>query len=148
MTQLTRLYLPGMLARKSGRILNVGSTAGFQPGPNVAVYFATKAYVLSLSQALWMELKGTGVTVTCLAPGPTKTAFGDQAHMDHTPLFRLTSMDVGPVARAGYRATMRGQSLVVPGLVNKLLAFSNRLWPRRWVTWATGKLLPLPQQTR
>jgi uncharacterized protein len=146
LTHLTRLYLPGMMLRRHGRILNVASTASFQPGPNVAVYFATKAYVLSLSEALWYELKGTGVTVTCLAPGPTHTAFGDQAHMQHTPLFRFTSMDAEPVAKAGYEATMKGKSLVIPGASNKLLALSSKIWPRRWVRWATAKLHPLPGQ--
>ncbi|HVJ68333.1 MAG TPA: SDR family NAD(P)-dependent oxidoreductase, partial [Caulifigura sp.] len=143
LTHLTRLYLPGMMRRKSGRILNVASTASFQPGPNVAVYFATKAYVLSLSEALWTELKGTGVTVTCLAPGPTHTAFGDQAKMVHTPLFRFACMEAEPVARAGYHATMKGKPLVVPGVANKMLAFSSRLWPRKWVRWATSKLHPV-----
>jgi len=143
LTHLTRLYLTGMMQRKRGRILNVASTAAFQPGPNVAVYFATKAYVLSLSEALWIELRGTGVTVTCLAPGPTQTAFGELAHMRHTPLFRFSCMQAEPVARAGYEGTMKGKSLVLPGVVNKMLASSSRLWPRKWVAWATGKLHPL-----
>lgn len=143
LTHLTRLYLPGMRERKRGRILNVASTASFQPGPNVAVYFATKAYVLSLSEALWMELRGSGVTVTCLAPGPTKTGFGELAHIGHTPLFKFTCWEAEPVARIGYEATMKGKSLVIPGFINKVLAFSSRLWPRKWVTWTTGKLHPV-----
>ncbi|QDT56644.1 3-oxoacyl-[acyl-carrier-protein] reductase FabG [Caulifigura coniformis] len=143
LTQLTRLYLPGMMQRKKGRILNVASTASFQPGPNVAVYFATKAYVLSLSEALSIELRGTGVTVTCLAPGPTLTGFGDQAHMQHTPLFRFAIMEAEPVAKLGYNATMKGKPLVIPGFINKTLAFSSRLWPRQWIAWTTGKLHPL-----
>ncbi|HVJ86271.1 MAG TPA: SDR family oxidoreductase [Caulifigura sp.] len=146
LTQLTRLYLTGMMQRRKGRILNVASTASFQPGPNVAVYFATKAYVLSLSEALWTELRGTGVTVTCLAPGPTHTAFGDLAHMHHTPLFQFACMDAEPVARAGYIATMKGRSLVVPGITNKILTFSSRIWPRKWVRWATAKLHPIPKK--
>lgn len=146
LTQLTRLYLPGMMQRKQGRILNVASTASFQPGPNVAVYFATKAYVLSLSEALWTELRGTGVTVTCLAPGPTRTAFGDQAHMQHTPLFRFALMEAEPVARAGYHATMKGKSLVVPGVANKLTTLSAKIWPRAWVRWATARLHPLKER--
>jgi short-subunit dehydrogenase len=144
LTHLTRLYLTGMLERKKGRILNIGSTASFQPGPNVAVYFATKAYVLSLSEALWVELKGTGVTVTCLCPGPTHTGFGDQAHIDHTPLFRFACMEAAPVARIGYEATQKGTAFVIPGFVNKLLTLSAKIWPRRWVRWATGKLHPVP----
>lgn len=145
LTHLTRLYLPDMLAKSKGRILNIASTAAFQPGPNVAEYFATKAYVLSLSEALWMELRGTGVTVTTLAPGPTRTAFGAQAHIAHTPLFRFTSMDAQGVARAGFRATMAGWRLLVPGWTNKLTTFSAKVWPRQWVVWATGKLHPLPK---
>lgn len=149
LTHLTRLYLPGMLERKRGRILNIGSTAAFQPGPNVAVYFATKAYVLSFSEALFNELRGTGVTVTCLAPGPTRTAFGDEADMNHTPLFRFTSMDVKPVAAAGIRAMERGRPLIVPGAINKLTTLSAKIWPRSWVRWATEKLHPLrPQPTK
>ncbi|MBX3443623.1 MAG: SDR family oxidoreductase [Planctomyces sp.] len=143
LTHLTRLFLPGMLERKSGRILNLASIAAFQPGPNVAVYFATKAYVLSLSEALWLELRRTGVTVTCLAPGPTRTDFGAGAAMEHTPLFRMSSMDARAVAKAGVRATLAGKSLVVPGFVNKVLTLSAKIWPRRWVLWVTGRLHPL-----
>jgi short-subunit dehydrogenase len=133
-----------MLERRHGRVLNIASTAAFQPGPNVAVYFATKAYVLSFSEALWSELRGTGVTVTCLAPGPTKTAFGGEADMEHTPLFRYASLNARDVARAGYQATVRGRDLIVPGALNKLLTFSSKIWPRKWVRWTTEKLHPLP----
>jgi short-subunit dehydrogenase len=146
LTHLTRLYLPAMLARKHGKILNIASTAAFQPGPHIAEYFATKAYVLSLSEALWRELHGTGVTVTTLAPGPTKTGFGTHADMNHTPLFRYAIMDAETVARAGYEATEKGRSLVVPGMVNKLTTLTAKVWPRKWVTWATGELHPLPRR--
>jgi uncharacterized protein len=126
LTELTRLILPGMVARKQGQILNVASTASFQPGPNAAVYYASKAYVRYLSEGLQTELAGTGVTVTCLAPGPTKTQFNDVAKMGETPVFRFNSMDVKPVALAGYNALRAGRTLVVPGLVNKLLQCSAK----------------------
>jgi short-subunit dehydrogenase len=131
LTHLTGLFLPGMRQRGRGRILNVASTAAFQPGPLMAVYYATKAYVLSFSEALFNELDGSGVAVTCLCPGPTKTEFGDVAGMQETNLFNGPNvMSVQTVATAGYQATMRGKRLVVPGLLNKLLILSGRFSPR------------------
>ncbi len=131
LTELTGLYLPGMKQRGKGRVLNVASTAAFIPGPLMAVYYATKAYVHSFSEALWEELRGTGVTVTSLCPGPTKTEFGDTAGLSGTKLFSgpnlLTST---AVARAGYTAAMKGQRMVMPGFLNKLLIFGARLMPR------------------
>ena len=126
LTELTRLILPGMVARKRGQILNVASTASFQPGPNAAVYYASKAYVRFFSEGLQTELAGTGVTVTCLAPGPTKTHFNDVAKMEATPVFRFNCMEVKPVALAGYNSMRAGHTLVVPGLVNKLLQCSAK----------------------
>ena len=126
LTELTRLILPGMVKRKRGRILNVASTAAFQPGPNAVVYYASKAYVRYFSEGLQTELAGTGVTVTCLAPGPTKTNFNEVAKMGQTPVFRFNSMNVKPVALAGYNAMRAGKTLVVPGLVNKLLQCSSK----------------------
>lgn len=128
LTELTSLVLPGMLARRRGRILNLGSTASYQPGPHAATYYATKAYVRFLSEALSEELRGTGVTATCLCPGPTRTGFGEVSHMGTTPLFRL-AMPVEPVARAGYRAMRRGRTTVVPGLGNKILILSSKILP-------------------
>lgn len=143
LTELTRRLLPGMLERRRGRILNLGSTAAFQPGPHAAVYYASKAYVLSFSEALTEELKGTGVTVTCLCPGPTKTGFGKQAHMDSTILFKH-AMDVQPVAQAGYRALRKGRALVVPGWFNRYITLNSKLGPR-WLTRKMVKWLqPLP----
>jgi hypothetical protein len=131
LTHLTKLFLPEMLARRHGRVLNVASTAAFQPGPFMAVYYATKAYVLSFSEAVAMELKGTGVTVTTLCPGPTRTDFQEQAGMEATRLFRSPlAMDAPAVARAGYRAMQRGKRVVVSGAFNKVLAAGTRLVPR------------------
>lgn len=135
LTALTRLLLPAMVARGQGRILNVASTAAFQPGPLMAVYYASKAYVLSLSEALANELQGTGVTVTALCPGPTTTGFQKRAAMEDSRLVagrRLMSPNA--VASAGYRALQRGDAVVVPGLQNRLLAEAVRLLPRRLVT--------------
>ena len=131
LTHLTKLFLPEMVARKRGRVLNVASTAAFQPGPFMAVYYATKAYVLSFSEAVAMELKGTGVTITTLCPGPTHTGFQKHADMEATRLFHSPLvMDAPEVARIGYRAMMRGKRVVVAGALNRLLAVGTRLVPR------------------
>ena len=131
LTDLARRLLPGMLDRDRGGILNVASTAGFQPGPYMSVYYATKAYVLSFSDGLSAEVSDTSVAVTCLAPGPTRTAFVDKADMDETPLFQWTApMSADTVAQAGYEAFRRGRSVVVPGLPNKIGAFLIRFTPR------------------
>jgi hypothetical protein len=133
LTHLTRLFLPGMIQRRSGGVLNVASTAAFQPGPYAAVYYATKAYVLSLTEALAEELLGSGVRVTCLAPGPTATGFAAAADLEGKLLFRLGTMDARAVAAAGYRGFQRGRVLVVPGVRNKLGAMAVRFAPRAWV---------------
>ena len=131
LTELTRLALPGMIRRRAGRILNVASTAGFAPGPLLAVYYATKAYVLSFSEAIANELKGTGITVTTLCPGPTRTGFAVRAGTAQTNLFHSPNvMEAAPVAEAGYRGMLRGKVIVIPGLANKLLIQSIRLGPR------------------
>ena len=135
LTALTSLLLPGMLARGRGRILNVASTAGFAPGPFMAVYYATKAYVISFSEALAEELRGSGVTVTVLCPGPTRTEFQGGANIGTALLFRLPWVwDAAPVARAGYVGLMRGQRMVVPGILNRMLSFAIRVSPRVMVT--------------
>ncbi len=140
LTYLTKLALPGMLERRHGRIMNVASTAGFQPGPLMAVYYATKAYVISFSEAIANELKGTGVTVTCLCPGPTETEFASRAHLERTRLFKLGGMTSESVARIGLRAMLRGRTLVIPGVKNKLLAQSTRFAPRKVVTAIARKI--------
>jgi short-subunit dehydrogenase len=135
LTQLTRLLLPGMIERRKGRILNVASTAAFQPGPFMAVYYASKAYVLSLSEAVAEEAAGTGVTVTCLCPGPTRTGFQERAKIQKTRLLNVMSvMTSADVARAGYDGMMAGRTVVVPGLRNKIGVQSLRVSPRRVVT--------------
>jgi short-subunit dehydrogenase len=141
LTELTRRLLPDMVARRRGYVLNVASTAAFQPGPLMAVYYATKAYVLSFSEALAEELRGSGVTVTTVCPGPTETGFAAAAHMESSRLFRvMRPMASSDVARAAYDAMLRGRSLVIPGFWNKLLAQSIRLTPRRVVTMITRRL--------
>jgi uncharacterized protein len=131
LTHLTKLLLPAMRARGSGGILNVASTAAFVPGPLMAVYYATKAYVLSFSVALGEELAGTGVSVTALCPGATRTGFQARAGVERTRLFRSGVMGAREVAQAGYAGLMAGQTIVVPGWRNRLLASSSALAPRR-----------------
>ena len=140
LTQLTGLLLPGMLARRSGRVLNVASTAAFQPGPLMAVYYATKAYVLSFSEALANETSGSGVTVTAFCPGPTATGFQKRAGLEGTQLFRGGVMDAAAVARIGYEGMMRGARIVIPGWRNRLLAQLVRFAPRRMVIQAVRSL--------
>lgn len=134
LTHLTRLFLPGMIQRGRGKILNVASTAAFQPGPLMAVYYASKAYVLSFSEAVANELRGSGVSVTALCPGPTTTDFQRRAGIERTRLMRGRIMDAETVARAGYRGLLSGRTVVVPGLRNRLLSVAVRLPPRDAVT--------------
>jgi short-subunit dehydrogenase len=133
LTLLTRLCLPGMLARGQGRILNVASTAAFQPGPYMAIYYASKAYVLSFTHALAEELRGTAVTATALCPGPTTTGFQARAGLRGVPLFTrsiLLSGSAADVAAAGYRGMMAGKREVVPGFRNRVHVFATRLLTR------------------
>jgi short-subunit dehydrogenase len=135
LTYLTKLFLGPMIERGSGKIMNVASTAGFQPGPLMAVYYATKAYVISFSEALANELKHSGITVTCFCPGATDTGFQARAGMEDSRLFKkLGAMDVKTVARDGYRGLMKGRTLVISGLQNWLTAESVRFAPRKMVT--------------
>jgi short-subunit dehydrogenase len=130
LTHLTRLLLPSMIERRGGGVLNVASTAGFQPGPFMAVYYATKAYVLSFSEALADEVAASGVRVSCLCPGPTVTEFAETANVSDKPLFKLQTMTAEQVAEAGYRGFRRGKLLVVPGWINYLGSMSVRFVPR------------------
>jgi short-subunit dehydrogenase len=131
LTELTRALVPGMVARRRGAVLNVASTAAFQPGPLMAVYYATKAYVLSFTEALGNELEGTGVRVTVLCPGPTRTGFQKAARLETSRLvYGKTLADAASVARAGYAGLKRGRRLVIPGTMNRLLAWTTRVVPR------------------
>ena len=142
LTHLTRVFLGAMLERNSGKILNVASTAGFQPGPTMAVYYATKAYVISFSEALADELRQTGISVTCLCPGATDTGFQIRTGTENTNLFRrMRPMDAKKVALDGYRGLMKGKPLVISGFRNWLLAESLRMAPRRLVTAVSRKVL-------
>jgi short-subunit dehydrogenase len=148
LTLLTKLFLKGMLERGSGKILNLGSTASFEPGPLMAVYYASKAYVLSFSEALANELKGTGVTVTALCPGPTRTGFQERGALEDSRLMQgqvMSIMSARSVALAGYRGLMAGKTIVIPGFRNKLIPLAARLTPRsilsqivRWINGRTG----------
>ncbi len=130
LTELTKLVLPGMVERGRGRILNLASTAAFQPGPYMATYYASKAYVLSFSEALSAELEGKGVSVTALCPGPTATEFHRRAGIEGARVPMLGMMESEAVAEAGYRAMLAGRRLVIPGLRNRLGTLAGRLLPR------------------
>jgi short-subunit dehydrogenase len=132
LTSLTRLAVPDMLARKHGRILNLASVVAYQPGgPRMAVYYATKAYVLSFSKGLARELDGSGVSVTALSPGLTKSSFEQKAGASGTALYRfIPQMSARAVAIAGYRGMMRGRKVVLPGVATKVLAIAGELPPR------------------
>lgn len=137
---LTRLFLPGMLERRRGGVLNVASTAAFQPLPWMATYGATKAFVLSFSEALWQELRGTGVHVTCLCPGRTATEFFDDAGMEEIAFTKVPPDDPAEVARAGWGGLLDGKRVVVPGVPNKANALFAPRMPKRLVLAVTGKL--------
>jgi short-subunit dehydrogenase len=131
LTELTKRFLPAMVARRRGRILNVASTAGFLPGPLMAVYYATKAYVVSFSEAIANELEGTGVTVTALCPGPTASGFQAAAHLESSRIVSLLRKATSrSVAEAGYDAVMAGKVLCIPGVLNTLSVLAPRLFPR------------------
>ncbi|MEO7193777.1 MAG: SDR family oxidoreductase [Pseudonocardiaceae bacterium] len=129
LTHLTGLVLPAMITRRSGRILNVGSLAGFLPGPFMATYYASKAYVLNFTEALAYELRGTGVTATVLCPSATATEFAQVAGVKNAALF-ASSADAASVALCGYRAMLKGKTLAVPGVKVRLALESLRVSPR------------------
>jgi hypothetical protein len=143
LTSLTRRLLPAMIERGHGRILNVASTSSFQPVPSMALYAASKAFVLSLSESLSEELKETGVTVTALCPGVTKTEMYDRAKEQHAMARNVPGLflsDVEDVAREGFEACVAGRAAVVPGLPNRLLASAVQLYPR-WLVRTVGGLV-------
>ncbi|MBY6038010.1 SDR family oxidoreductase [Fictibacillus nanhaiensis] len=133
LTALTKQLLPGMIKRNSGKILNVASTAAFQPGPLMAVYYATKAYVLSFSEAINYEVRDTNVSVTALCPGATATNFEKRASLESSKLFQSGAMDAHEVALSGYKALMEEKALIIPGSKNKVLANLVRFLPRKTV---------------
>lgn len=144
LTALTWLFLEPMIGRKYGRIMNVASVAAFSPGPYMAAYFATKAYVLSLTESLAFELRDTGVAVSALCPGPTKTEFGNRASRVGSRQYiggNYHSMSAKKVARIGYRALMNGKPVCLPGVPNKFMANLGRFFPRSLVRFAVGTYL-------
>lgn len=145
LARLTKLVMPGMMARGSGLILNVGSTGSFAPGPYDAIYCASKAFVLSFSEAIAEGLAGSGVTVTALCPGATATAFATRAGMAHTPMFRGRVADPATVAAIGYRAMAAGKRVVVPGVLNALMTLSIRFTPRPMVASVSRRMLMRPE---
>ncbi|KAF0245426.1 MAG: short-chain [Planctomycetota bacterium] len=140
LTDLTRAFLPAMIARRKGGILNVASTASFQPGPMMSVYYATKAYVLFFTEGIAEELKGTGVTATCLCPGPTRTEFMARAGFKASNAFESAAMSAERAARKGHRAFRRGKVVAIPGFVNTLGSLLPRFAPR-WLPRKVTKFL-------
>jgi uncharacterized protein len=140
LTDLCRAVAPGMIERKAGGIINVASTAAFQPGPKMALYFATKAFVLSLTEALHEELKPHGIKVSCLCPGPTRTEFGDVAGFGGNGLFDKVAMEAPEVVAVGLRGLDKNKAVVVPGILNKLSANSGRFAPRAVVRKIVGAI--------
>jgi short-subunit dehydrogenase len=140
LTHLTKLYLPDMLRRRSGRILNVASTAAYVPGPFMAFYYASKAFVRSFSEAVADEVKGSGVTVTVLCPGPTRTSFFESAGITDSNLLKGSSMNASEVARIGYQAMMAGKVEVIAGARNRWMMLGTRLAPRTMLAGIARKL--------
>lgn len=142
LVQLTRLLLPAMIARRDGRILNVASTAAFQPGPFMSVYYASKAFVFSFSYALADELEGTGVTVTTLCPGPTQTPFHQRAGRFHSrKILSFWMMSATNVAELGFRGLMNGRRVVIPGFLNKVGFLFAKFLPTRIPTKAARRVI-------
>ncbi len=131
LTQLTRLFLPAMIARKNGKILNVASTAAFFPGPLMSVYFASKAYVFSFSQALSNELQNSGVHCSCLCPGPTQTDFQNRAAMQESKIMQGSTMDAKTVAQIGYDGLMKNRNLIIVGRWNRILIQAQRIFSQK-----------------
>ena len=141
LTELTRLILPEFINQKEGKILNLASIASFMPGPMMSVYYATKAYVLSFTEAISAELKGSGITVTALCPGPTKTKFFNAAEVDNPKFVKLLKASESSfVAEYGYKALIKGKVIAVPGFTNKFIISSIRFAPRAFVRFLIRKL--------
>jgi uncharacterized protein len=141
LTKMCRLFIPDMVNRKSGKVLNVASTASFQPGPTMAVYYATKSYVLFFSEAIYNELQGTGVSVTCLCPGPTESGFKEVASLEESNLFKGKKLPTSKeVAEFGYKAMMKNKMTVIHGFMNTLMATSIRFTPRKIALWVVRKI--------
>ncbi len=146
LTQLSRLFMTDMVSRRSGQILNVASTAAFQPGPLMSVYYASKAYVVSFSEAIRNEAKDFGIKVTCLCPGPTKTEFDKRAGMAATKLFEGSHvMSARAVAEIGWRAMKAGKPLVIPGRMNAAMAFLTRFASRQLTASMARKFQEVPK---
>ncbi|MEO8270291.1 MAG: SDR family NAD(P)-dependent oxidoreductase, partial [Aureliella sp.] len=143
LTSLTRQLLPHMLAQRRGGILNVGSIAAYQAGPNMSVYYATKAYVLSFTEGLREELVGSGVHITCLEPGATETGFGDDSGMGRLAMFSSAAMSAKSVAQAGYDGFRHNVDVVIPGWKNRLTVTASSFLPR----FLTRKLVAKMQRT-
>jgi short-subunit dehydrogenase len=139
LVELCHLVLPAMKARGAGAILNVASTAAFQPGPNMAVYYATKAFVLSFTEALHHELKGSGIKVSALCPGPTESEFGAVAD-SHSPALERMKGPADAVVRAGLRGLDRNRAVVIPGLANKVTAQASRFLTRAAMRRIVGRI--------
>ena len=137
---LTRALLPSMIARKRGRVLNIGSIAGFQPGPFMATYYASKAFVNCFTEALAFELRGTGVTATVSCPGAIATEFPKVAGIENSRLFQMGAAPASEIARQGYAAMLAGKAMVIHGLKNKLAVQALRVSPRAAVTRIASKL--------
>ena len=138
---LTSLFVKEMVARNQGQILNIASTAAFQPVPNFAVYGATKAFVLNFTEALHYELKDTKISVSALCPGPTSTGFEQAADMEGSKLFERGVMDAKTVAQIGYKGLQKNKMTIVPGLKNQVLAFASNMTPSRdLLVWVAGKM--------
>ncbi|WP_404305510.1 SDR family NAD(P)-dependent oxidoreductase [Neorhodopirellula lusitana] len=140
LTRLTRKLLPGMLKRKTGGVLNVGSIAAYQAGPNMAVYYASKAYVLSFTEALREEVAGSGLHITCLEPGATETGFGEDSGMGSLDMFASQTMTAEVVAKAGYQGYRSNEDIVIPGWKNRLMVTGTSFLPRFATRKMVGKM--------
>ncbi len=142
LTHFCNLYISDWKGRKNGKIINISSTAAFQPGPMMAVYFATKSYVLHLSEAIAKELENTGITVTAVCPGPTSTHFGNESGMNASKLVKnVKILDAATVAQQSYDAMMRGKPVIIVGGMNKIVPFFIRFIPRSWVATLSAKTM-------